>query len=249
VSFGGGDSLIIAGVAGNDNVTMTASQIADNGSAAITYNNVAFFAFALGTGANSLLIDHATLILNQNNAISAGTNVTMSGGMLNYNGYADAIGNLVITGGGQVIAGSVTNTVTTVTSGALTVGSIVSDALTIGEAAAAATAQPAKNALQNSPAVSSGGSGASGALNSVGSMVSPTSTSAPPPVVVVPIFANVPPSTAALTASVNPTLPIALPAKLFSAVEIPDTIVAIQARKSLRKGASLAGDHWETFLQ
>ena len=134
---GTGNSLSIVGVAGDDNVTMSATQITDNGSAPITYSNVAFFGFSLGTGTNSLLIDHATLNLDQNNAISAGTTVTVDGGILNCNAYAQAIGDLTVKNGGQVNAAAISTTTTTVNSGTLTANSIVCDTLTIGSTSGA----------------------------------------------------------------------------------------------------------------
>ena len=42
---------------------------------------------SMAAGASSIAIDHATLSILHDNAISAGTNVTVSGGILNFNGH------------------------------------------------------------------------------------------------------------------------------------------------------------------
>jgi hypothetical protein len=81
---------------------MTGTQITDNSLALIYYGNVTYFGFDLGSGANSLLIDNATLNINQDNAISA-INVTIDGGILNLNGKTDTIGDL------SLISGSILN--------------------------------------------------------------------------------------------------------------------------------------------
>jgi hypothetical protein len=100
VQTSGGNSIVINGSSGNDGVVMSAAQITDNGSAPIAFSNVAFFGFQLAGGTNSVLIDSsAALKINQNNAVSAGTNVTLSGGVWNLNGYTDTIGNFTMTGG------------------------------------------------------------------------------------------------------------------------------------------------------
>ena len=158
---GGGNSLVIKGGAGGNSVTMTATQINDNGSPPITYANVQSFAFALGGGTNSLLIDHATLTLNQDNAISAGTNVTVSGGLLDFNGHADAIGNLTIATGGQVMGTAIANanSTTDVASGTLTAGSIASDTLVIGAPSPGASTV-STNVAAASAAAASGSTGA-----------------------------------------------------------------------------------------
>jgi hypothetical protein len=130
---------------------MTAAAIANNGSGPISYSHVANLAFNLGGGVNNLTLDHVTYNLSQDNAISAGTNVTVNGGALNYNGHADAIGNLVIKNGGQVNAPSINNATTTVSSGTLTAGSIVCDTLTIGSTSGSASGAAAGSS--QSPAV------------------------------------------------------------------------------------------------
>jgi hypothetical protein len=76
--------------------------------------------------------------LNQGGDISAGTNVTVNGGVLNFNGHTTGIGDLTITGGGQVFATAINNNTITVASGTLTAVSIVCDTLTIGSSTGAA---------------------------------------------------------------------------------------------------------------
>ncbi len=154
---GGGNTLIIAGIPGDDSVVMTSSQITDNGSAPIAYGNVAFFGFDLAGGTNNLLLDHATLNLNQDGAVSAGTIVTIDGGTLNFNGHAEQIGNLVVTGGGQANVGSLNNSPATVTvgNGTLSAVSLTTDTLTIGGTLqAAATTPSAPSPTQNTPSAS-----------------------------------------------------------------------------------------------
>ena len=144
---GSGNTLALIGVPGDDAAVLTATQVILNGSTPIAYGNVAFFTFDLGAGENSLLIDHATLNLNRDDAISAGTKVTVAGGALNFNGHADEIGDLTLTAGGHVHATAIHNTTTTVASGTLTATSIVCDTLIIGSPSGAANAVTAKAAL------------------------------------------------------------------------------------------------------
>ena len=70
----------------------------------IIYFQVADLAFGLGEGVNDLTLDHVTWNLTRDDAISAGTKVTVDGGELNYNGHAAAIGDLTILNGGRVNA-------------------------------------------------------------------------------------------------------------------------------------------------
>ena len=85
--------LLFVADAADDNVTMTDAQIANNGVVLVNYSNAAHFGFNLGGGLNNLLLDNVTLNLDRDNAFSAGTNVTVSGGALNFNGHATAMGN------------------------------------------------------------------------------------------------------------------------------------------------------------
>jgi hypothetical protein len=137
---GGGNSIVIAGTSADDAVTMTASQIILNGST-INYANATVSSFQLGGGVNTLTLDHVALSLSQNNAISAGTKVTLDGGTLNYNGYAQNLGDLTLTNGGSVNAGAIDNPASTVSVGSgstLTATSIVCDSLVIGSSGGAA---------------------------------------------------------------------------------------------------------------
>ena len=78
---------------------MSAAQITDNAMAPIYYSNVTYFGFNLVGGSNSLSINNATLKINQDNAISAGTNVTIDNGTLDLNGKTDTIGSLLLKSG------------------------------------------------------------------------------------------------------------------------------------------------------
>jgi hypothetical protein len=100
-----------------------------------------------------LLIDHASLSLNQDNAISAGTKVTVNAGILDFKGHTDPIGNLTLTDNGQAYLTGVDNTITTVTSGTLVAESIVCDTLVIGTPAATASAAASSNMAAVQPKV------------------------------------------------------------------------------------------------
>ncbi len=89
-------------------------------------------AAATGTGIAELAIHRATLLLGQEDALSAGMNVTIDGGMLDFDGHAAAIGNLFVRNDGRVTGTAIDNNATTVESGTLTAFSIVCDTLTIG---------------------------------------------------------------------------------------------------------------------
>jgi hypothetical protein len=138
IGEGNGNTLVIGGVSPVNSVSVTSAQVIVNASAPIAYSNVSNFAFDLGAGANSLWLDHVTLVLARDEAISAGTKVTVDGSMLDFNGHADSIGNLTLTNGGQAHVTALVNTATTVTSGTLTATSIVCDTLTIGSPSVAA---------------------------------------------------------------------------------------------------------------
>jgi hypothetical protein len=100
---------------------------------------------SMGTGAVNLTINTATGEIAKDNAISAGTTVTVDGGVLDFNGHAVPLEHLVIKNNGQVTGNAIVNTSTTVTSGTLTATSIVCDTLTIGtdaNAGATASASP-----------------------------------------------------------------------------------------------------------
>jgi hypothetical protein len=96
---GNGNSLVVIGTTGGDSVVMSASQITDNVSAPIFYSNIIYFEFNLAGGSNSLAINGATLKINQDNAISSGTDVTIDNGTLDLDGHTDTIGDLLLTSG------------------------------------------------------------------------------------------------------------------------------------------------------
>lgn len=98
---------------------MTGTQITDNILAPIYYSNVTYFGFDLGSGANSLLINNATLKINQDNAISAGIDVTIDGGIFNLNTKTDTIGVLLLKSG-SVINGALHANAYNIESGTVT---------------------------------------------------------------------------------------------------------------------------------
>jgi hypothetical protein len=100
-----GDSLIIKGGSGNENITLTGSQLVLPGVQPVNYADNEFFGFDLGSGINTLRIDHATVLIKNDNAISAGTNVIVDGGVLDLNGKSDSIGGLTLLSG-SVVNGS-----------------------------------------------------------------------------------------------------------------------------------------------
>ncbi len=99
---GGGNSLSVIGAPGGNSVVMSASQITDNSLAPIYYSNVTYFGFNLVGGANSLSINGTTLKINQDNAISAGTSVTIDNSTLDLNGKTDTIGSLLLRSGSVI---------------------------------------------------------------------------------------------------------------------------------------------------
>lgn len=108
-SAAGGDSVAVIGTAGNDNVTLSPTQVIVNGGPAVTYSNAEFFGFDLKTGTDSLTVDGTTLRLAAAGAISAGTNVTVTGGGTLMVADADALPagtGLTIGGGGTVVLAS-----------------------------------------------------------------------------------------------------------------------------------------------
>jgi hypothetical protein len=76
---GDGNTIALKTTAANDSAVLTATQLVLNSATVATYSNVAFFAFDLGGGTNALLVNNTTLRVNQDGAISAGTNVTVDG--------------------------------------------------------------------------------------------------------------------------------------------------------------------------
>jgi hypothetical protein len=78
--------------------------------------------------------------VNQNGAISAGTNVTVDGasGLLDFNNYSANLHSLTLTNGAHATAAALQSPTVAVTSGLLNATSIVGDSLTIGSHSAAA---------------------------------------------------------------------------------------------------------------
>jgi hypothetical protein len=109
---GSGNSLVVIGSSAGDSVTLSASQILLAGANPIAYSNTTFFSFLLGSGDDLLVNDNATLKIKANNAISAGTSVTIDGGALDLNGKTDSVGSLLLKSGsvvnGTLYAGSYT---------------------------------------------------------------------------------------------------------------------------------------------
>jgi O-glycosyl hydrolase len=103
ITFDGGtgaeNSLVIIGAPGGNSVVMSASQITVNALAPVYYSNVTYFGFNLSDSGNSLAVNGATLTINQDNAISAGTSVTIDGGVLDLGGKTDTIGSLLLKSG------------------------------------------------------------------------------------------------------------------------------------------------------
>ena len=97
---GSGNSLIINGTSANDAILLIDDQLLVNASAPIKFSNVTLFGFYLAAGSDNLRIDHATLKINQNNAISAGTDVTFDAGILDLNGMSDTLGDVTLLSGG-----------------------------------------------------------------------------------------------------------------------------------------------------
>jgi hypothetical protein len=95
----GSNSLYIVGSSADENATLSATQITGLSVGAITYSNTTYFSFQLGGGNNNLTIDNATLKIDQNNAISTGTNVTINNGVLDLNGKTDTVKDLVLHSG------------------------------------------------------------------------------------------------------------------------------------------------------
>ena len=94
-----GDTFLLKGTSDNDAVTMTSTHVFLAGAPGMRYSHVEFFGFDLGGGENSLMINGATMRINANNAISAGTNVVISNGILDLNGMTETLGNLTLVSG------------------------------------------------------------------------------------------------------------------------------------------------------
>ena len=93
---------------------------------------------SLGSGI-PLSVTNATLTIDRDNALFADTAVTLDGGVFNFGGFTSPMGNLTLIGNAQAQLPAVNNSITEVTSGTLTVGTILSDSLFIGTHSAAAS--------------------------------------------------------------------------------------------------------------
>jgi hypothetical protein len=151
-----GDKLILKGSDDYDNVTLTRYQLNIAGAAAINYSQVELFGFDLGAGYDHLAIDHATLKIDRDNAISAGADVTIIGGTLDLGGKTDAIGDLKMIGGSiingslyaasyNILSGTATavlngiGALTKTTSGQFSAGNIVASNVTVSAGTLSAT--------------------------------------------------------------------------------------------------------------
>ena len=90
-----GDTLRIVGTAGDDTVMLAAAGLQFASSDfldSISYSNVQQFGFDLGGGADSLIVSGTTLRMPDDEAISAGTAVTVQGGgVLDLGGHVETI--------------------------------------------------------------------------------------------------------------------------------------------------------------
>jgi hypothetical protein len=93
---------------------------------------------SMGAGVTAFTIASARANVLRDNAITLDAAVFVNGGILDFNGHADPIGDLTITANGAVVSPAINNTNTTVRSGTLTVESLVCDTLIIGSTAGAA---------------------------------------------------------------------------------------------------------------
>jgi hypothetical protein len=100
---------------------------------------------------NTLLINHVTFKINQNNAISAATAVTIDGGVLDLNGKTDAISSLLLKSG-SVINGTLVASSYTIESGTILAAITGSGALTKNT-----TGQAGVTAINNANTTVNGG--------------------------------------------------------------------------------------------
>ena len=100
----------------------------------------------------SLLIDHATLTIGQDNVIATGTNVTIDGGILDLNGKIDAISDLVLK------SGSILNGTLNATSYRIESGTIRANLIGAGTLAKMTSAQASATTINSATViVNSGG--------------------------------------------------------------------------------------------
>ncbi|MBN2578459.1 MAG: cadherin repeat domain-containing protein, partial [Pirellulales bacterium] len=94
-----GDAFFLVGTATDDDATLTGTEVVLSGLPGMSYSGVEFFGFDMGGGNNSLFIDHATLKINADDAISTGTDVTVDDGTLDLDGKAVTLGEFVLFSG------------------------------------------------------------------------------------------------------------------------------------------------------
>lgn len=100
-----GDTFLLKGTPGNDDVTLTTTHVFLAGMPRIRYANIEFFGFDLGGGENSLMINNSTLRINADDAISAGTDVVIYDGTLDLNGKTETLGDLTLVSG-SILSGT-----------------------------------------------------------------------------------------------------------------------------------------------
>jgi hypothetical protein len=231
VNFSGGTLLVLGGPS-DDEVLMTASAITINGSAPLYYNGTSDLAFDLGGGENSFVLRGASFAFARDNAISAGTNVTVEGGTLDFQNHSSLLGRIAVTGGGQIDASVLRGGATTVESGVVTADSIVCDSLVIGApqppaAAAAGNATSTKNGSDLAavpPTIVNAATNIGSAATEVREM--PTVlTAAPVETLAVTAFGNVSTPVIAATPSDRRQSPAGLPASEI--IESPRALAAL----------------------
>ena len=94
-----GDSIVVKGSTGDDSVFVTPTQICVAGSTPLTYSNIASFGFNLQGGNDTLIDSGGALVLNQANALTSGTDVTINSGSIDLGGTSDTIDALTLRGG------------------------------------------------------------------------------------------------------------------------------------------------------
>ncbi len=211
-----------------------------------------------GTGIPTFAVNNATAILDQDNALSADTDVTVNGGVLDFNGHVSTLGNLTLTADGQVNATAIDNATTTVASGTLTAVSIVCDTLVIGSpstaAAAAATATletPQQAAAGAARAFDSKVSAALGqssaapsipaiALTAAPQVAAPASVSGSSAISIGPITVSDDPLTVPIVSVVRRTVSAAAlePVAHLAAIGLPEPRARIADRPTAVRGVS-----------
>ena len=149
-----GDDLLIAGTSGNDAVTVSPTQIVVNGAAAMNYSNVAAFEFNLGLGQDTLAVNGAAVQLNQDNAISSGTAVTVSaGGLIDLGGMTDTVASETLVNG-QILDGTLNSGTNTLQSG--TIGATLGGTGSVTQSGSGTTTLTGANSYSGGTSVTNG---------------------------------------------------------------------------------------------